>query len=158
MTFDDAFDAVLKHEGGYSNHAADPGGATRWGVTQAVARQEGYTGDMATYPLDHARGVYKRRYWDVMRLDEVRPELRFDLFDAAVNSGVSAATRWAQRLLAVKDDGIMGPATLQALTTCNPALFRARFSGARLQFLTGLANWPSFSRGWARRIAENLLR
>ena len=58
----------------------------------------------------------------------------------------------------VTDDGVMGPVTLQALTTCNPALFRARFNGARLQFMTGLAGWSSFSKGWARRVAENLLR
>lgn len=158
MTFDEAFTLLLKHEGDFSNHAADPGGATRYGITEAVARQEGYTGDMRAYPLDHARGVYKRRYWGAMRLDEVRPEVRFDLFDAGVNSGVSAATRWAQRILSVRDDGVMGPVTIQALTTINPALFRARYSGARLAFMAGLRQWDSFSRGWAKRIADNLMR
>lgn len=158
MTFDEAFDELLKHEGGFSNHAADPGGATRWGVTQAVARQEGYTGEMKDYPLAEAKRVYKKLYWDAMRLDQVRPELRFDLFDAGVNSGVSTATRWVQRLLSLRDDGVMGPVTIQALTTCNVALFRARYSGARLQFMTGLRTWDSFGRGWARRIASNLMR
>ena len=158
MTFDEAFTLLLKHEGDFSNHVADPGGATRYGITQAVARQEGYTGDMRVYPLDHARGVYKRRYWDAMRLDEVRPEVRFDLFGAGVNSGVSAATRWAQRILSVRDDGVMGPVTIQALQTINPALFRARYNGARLAFMVGLRQWDSFSRGWAKRIADNLMR
>lgn len=158
MTFDEAFAALLQHEGEWSNHAADPGGKTRWGITEMVARSEGYKGDMREYPLTEAKKVYKRRYWDAMRLDEIRPELRFDLFDTAVNSGVGAATTWAQRLLNIKADGVIGPITLQALSTCNPAKFLARYNGHRLMFMTGLPTWPSFGRGWARRVAENLLR
>lgn len=156
MTFDDAFAALLKHEGGFSDHAADPGGKTRYGVTEAVARAEGYTGAMKDYPLAEAKKVYRRRYWAAMRLDEIRPEVRFDLFDAAVNSGVGTATTWAQRILKVKADGVLGPVTLQALATCNPAKFCAQYNGLRLQFLTSLPTWPSFGRGWARRIAANL--
>jgi lysozyme family protein len=158
MNFDEAFAALLEHEGGYSNHAADPGGKTRYGITEAIARQEGYTGDMRDYPLAEAKKVYKRLYWDVMRLDEVRPEVRFDLFDAGVNSGVGTATRWAQRILAVRDDGVMGPITIQAIKTANPALFRSRYNGARLKFMAGLRTWEAFSRGWANRIADNLMR
>jgi lysozyme family protein len=158
MTFDEAFNILLLHEGGYSNHAADPGGATRYGVTEAVARQEGYTGDMRAYPLSEARRVYRKRYWEAMRLDELPAEVRFDLFDAAVNSGVGQTTKWAQRILALKDDGIIGPVTLQAITTCNRQKFLAKFNGQRLLFMTSLSGWPSFGRGWARRIAENLMR
>lgn len=158
MTFDEAFDLLLKHEGGFSNHAADPGGATRWGITETVARQHGYSGDMRDYPLAEAKKVYRVAYWDTLRLNEVRSEVRFDLFDAGVNSGVSTTTRWAQRILSVKDDGVMGPVTIQALATANPALFRARFNGARLKFMSGLRQWDSFSKGWAARIADNLMR
>lgn len=158
MTFDEAFDALLRHEGGYSNHAADPGGKTRWGVTETVARAEGYTGDMKDYPLAEAKKVYKKRYWDAMRLNDVRSELRFDLFDAAVNSGVGQATKWAQRILSVKDDGVMGVVTLNALATANSSKFLAKFNGQRLLFMTSLPGWASFSRGWAKRIAENLMR
>lgn len=157
MTFDDAFKALLAHEGGYSDHAADPGGKTRWGVTEAVARAEGYQGAMQDYPMSEAKKVYKRRYWDAMRLDEIRPELRFDLFDAAVNSGVNTATLWVQRVLRVKPDGIMGPVTLQALATCDAGRFAARYNGTRLLMMSNLPTWPSFGRGWARRIATNLL-
>lgn len=158
MTFDEAFDALLRHEGGYSNHAADPGGKTRWGVTETVARAEGYTGDMKDYPLAEAKKVYKKRYWDAMRLNDVRSELRFDLFDAAVNSGVGQATKWTQRILSVKDDGVMGVVTLNALATANSSKFLAKFNGQRLLFMTSLPGWASFSRGWAKRIAENLMR
>jgi lysozyme family protein len=158
VTFDEAFNALLLHEGGYSNHVSDPGGATRFGVTEAVARQEGYTGDMRAYPLAEARRVYRKRYWDAMRLDDLPSEVRFDLFDAGVNSGVAQAVKWAQRILALKDDGIIGPVTIQALATCNRQKFLAKFNGQRLLFMTSLSTWPSFGRGWARRIAENLMR
>lgn len=158
MPFDEAFNLLLLHEGGYSNHAADPGGATRFGVTEAVARAEGYTGAMRDYPLSEARKVYRKRYWDALRLDDLPAEIRFDLFDAAVNSGVTQSVKWAQRILALKDDGIIGPVTLQALSTCNRQKFLAKYNGQRLLFMTSLPTWPSFGRGWAKRIAENLMR
>lgn len=158
MTFDEAFDALLRHEGGYSDHAADPGGKTRWGVTEAVARAEGYAGEMKDYPLAEAKKIYKKRYWDALRLNDVRGELRFDLFDAAVNSGVAQSVKWTQRILHVTDDGIMGIVTLNALATVNAAKFLAKFNGQRLLFMTSLSSWSSFGRGWARRIAENLMR
>lgn len=158
MTFDEAFNALMLHEGGFSSHAADPGGATRFGVTEAVARQEGFQGDMREYPLSEARKVYRRRYWDAMRLDEMPAEVRFDLFDAGVNSGVTQSVKWTQRILSLKDDGIIGPVTLQALSTCNRQKFLAKFNGQRLIFMTSLPTWASFGRGWARRIAENLMR
>jgi len=158
MTFDEAFDALLRHEGGYSDHTADPGGKTRFGVTEAVARREGYAGDMKGYPLAEAKRVYRKLYWDALRLNDVRSELRFDLFDAAVNSGVAQTVKWAQRILHVADDGIMGVVTLNALATANSSKFLAKFNGQRLLFMTSLSTWPSFGRGWARRIAENLMR
>jgi len=158
MTFDEAFNALMKHEGDYSDHAADPGGRTRFGVTEAVARREGYTGEMRDYPFEEAKRVYEKLYWDSMRLNDVRPELRFDLFDFAVNSGVGTAVRHAQRILAVKDDGVLGTVTLNAMATANSAKFAAKLNGQRLLLMTSLPTWNAFGRGWARRIAENLTR
>lgn len=158
MTFDEAFDALLKHEGGFSDHAADPGGKTRFGVTEAVARREGYRGDMRDYPLDEAKRVYQKLYWNALRLDDLRPEFRFDLFDAGVNSGVAQTVRWMQRIVGVTVDGLLGPRTLSAVNNSDAAKFLAKFNGQRLLFMTSLSTWPSFGRGWARRIAENLMR
>ena len=158
MTFDEAFEILLRVEGGYSNHKDDRGGATRWGVTEAVARRHGYVGDMKDYPLAEAKKVYRVSYWDTLRLNDIRPELRFDLFDSAVNSGVAQTVRWVQRILHVNDDGILGVVTLNALATANAAKFLAKFNGQRLLFMTSLGTWHSFGRGWARRIAENLMR
>lgn len=158
MTFDEAFEALLRAEGGYSDHPADPGGATRFGVTQAVARSEGYKGDMREYPLSDAKRVYRKRYWTALRLEEVPPGIRFDLFDAAVNSGTAQAIKWAQRILQIPDDGKVGPVTIQALNTVNVNKFLAKYNAARLHFLTSLPGWANFGRGWARRIADNLMR
>ena len=58
MIFEIAFEKLLKHEGGYSDHAADPGGKTRYGVTEAVAREVGYKGDMRDLSLDLAKRIY----------------------------------------------------------------------------------------------------
>jgi lysozyme family protein len=158
MTFDEAFDALLKHEGGFSDHAADPGGKTRFGVTEVVARREGYRGDMRDYPLDEAKRVYQKLYWNALRLDDLRSEFRFDLFDAGVNSGVAQTVRWVQRIVGVTVDGLLGPRTLSAVNNSDAAKFLAKFNGQRLLFMTSLSTWPSFGRGWARRIAENLMR
>jgi len=158
MTFDEAFAALLLHEGGFSDHAADPGGATRFGVTQAVARSEGFRGDMREYPLSDAKRVYRSRYWNALRLDELPGAIRFDLFDAAVNSGPSQALKWAQRIVGVPDDGKIGPVTIQALNSINVNKFVAKYNATRLHFMTSLPGWANFGRGWARRIADNLMR
>ena len=54
----DIINATIGVEGGYSNHPSDRGGPTRWGVTQAKAREHGYVGDMRQYPREMAVAVY----------------------------------------------------------------------------------------------------
>jgi len=83
--------------------------------------------------------------------------IKFDLFDMAVNSGVGTAIKTLQRTVGVDDDGNLGPVTLQAVVSMPALRFVARFNGARLQFMSALPTWPSFGRGWANRIAKNLL-
>ena len=156
MTFDDAFDALIGHEGGYSNNSADPGGETRFGVTRRVAIQEGYTGDMRILPRDFAKQVYRKRYWDAVRAEQLPNLIRFSVFDAAVNSGVSQAAKWLQRALGVDDDGVIGPMTLKAAENCAPLDVAIRINCMRLEFMTDLPQWGSFSRGWVRRVVKNL--
>ena len=154
MNFDQAFDILLKYEGGFSDHAADPGGKTRFGITEAVAREAGYRGDMRELPLDLAKRIYKDRYWDAVRAEELPEAIRYAVFDAAVNSGPRQAILWLQRAVGVKDDGIIGPKTLAAVHAADPERLLRRFLSQRLRFMTNLPNWSSFSRGWARRIAD----
>lgn len=156
MNFDQAFDILLKHEGGFVDHPDDPGGATRFGITEAVAREVGYRGDMRGLPLDLAKRIYRERYWDAVRAEQLPAQVRYVVFDAAVNSGVGQAARWLQRAVGVRDDGVIGPQTLAAVAQHNPEALTRRFLSQRLRFMSGLANWPAFGRGWARRIADLL--
>lgn len=157
MTFDEAFTQLLGHEGGYSDHKADPGGKTQFGITERVARAHGFTGDMRTLTRDEAKSIYRADYWEPVRADELPQQVRYDVFDGAVNSGVNQSVKWLQRAAGAADDGIIGPKTLAAVRVMTPDRVAKRYNGHRLRFMKDLKNWPSFSRGWAERIASNLL-
>ena len=156
MTFDDAFTKLMGHEGGFVDHPADPGGATNWGVTQRVARANGYTGDMRDFPQDAAKTIYRKAYWDSVRADELPGGLRYAVFDAAVNSGPTQAVKWLQRAVGAADDGRIGPQTLSMARAAQPDFAARRMLALRLRFMTDLKTWPHFSRGWARRVADLL--
>lgn len=154
MNFDQAFTRLLGHEGGYSNHPNDPGGETMWGVTIAVARGRGYTGAMRDMPQEFAKQVYRSSYWDAVKTDQLPAAVRYAVFDAAVNSGTGQSVRWLQRALDVADDGKIGPITIAAASAANPEQLLRKVLAQRQRFMTSLSTWPTFSRGWARRIAE----
>ena len=154
MNFDTAFAKVLGHEGGFVDHPDDPGGKTRFGVTEAVAREVGYRGDMRELPLELAKRIYLEKYWNTISADDLPPGIRYIVFDGAVNSGPGQSVKWLQRALGVVDDGKIGPKTLAAAYAQNADALRCRILAQRLRFMSGLANWPAFSRGWARRICD----
>lgn len=153
MTFENAFERLVGHEGGYVDSRGDPGGATKYGISQRSYPNE----DIAGLTLDRAKAIYLRDFWMVARCDAMPEGIRFEVFDMAVNSGVSASIRIVQRAVGVAADGVIGPVTLQALNAAPAAKMAANFNGARLAFMADLPTWPSYSRGWARRIASNLL-
>lgn len=157
MTFDDAFEKLIGHEGGYSNHPDDPGGETMFGVTARVARANGYAGSMRDLPLVVAKSIYRASYWDTVRADELPDAVRFDVFDASVNSGPGQAIRFLQRATGSTDDGRLGPLTMRAIKAMDPQLLDKRLNGYRLRFMCELKTWPSFGRGWASRISTNLI-
>ena len=156
MNFDTSFDLLMIHEGGYSNHRADPGGETMLGITKSVAAANGYTGDMAKLPVEVAKKIYKDQYWDKVKADELPEALKFHVFDAAVNSGTTQAIKLLQRAVGAVDDGLLGPATLKAAKAVEGSVAAARYTGERLKFMTSLKVWPVFSVGWSRRLALNL--
>jgi lysozyme family protein len=160
MDFNRAFDILTSSdfEGEYSNHPADPGGKTRFGITEEVARRHGYPGSMAELPLDLAKTIYKAEYWDVVRADELPADMRYPLFDAAVNSGPTRAIMWMQEMLGLADDGNFGPVTMAAVQACDPERIAGRMLGRRLIFMSKLSTWPSFGKGWARRVGHILVR
>lgn len=156
MNFDQAFDRLIGHEGGYSNSPSDPGGETMFGVTKNVARANGYEGAMMNLARETAKAIYRKQYWDAIQAERLPEALRFHVFDAAVNSGTKQAVKWLQRVAGVVDDGAIGPMTIAAAEKLNGYAAAAQYSGVRLDFMTSLPTWGAFGRGWARRIASNL--
>lgn len=152
MNFEQSFEKLIGHEGGYVNNPKDPGGETRYGVSKRSYPDE----DIANLTLDRAKAIYKRDYWDRAQCDKLPPALAFQVFDTAVNSGIGQATRFLQRAVGVADDGQVGPLTITAIQRRDAAELVARFNAERLEFMTRLSTWDTFGRGWARRIAANL--
>jgi lysozyme family protein len=154
MKFDEAFDLLIDHEGGYVNHPSDPGGETKYGISKRAYPNE----DIAGLTLERAKLIYKRDYWDKVEADNLPAEIRFDVFDVAVNSGVRTAVRMLQRAAFAEADGVIGPRTRLAIKSMNPLVMFARINGARLAFMADLPTWNTFGRGWAKRIAANLTK
>jgi lysozyme family protein len=150
--FDSAFEALIGHEGGHVDHPDDPGGETKYGISKRSYPEV----NIAGLTLDDAKAIYRRDYWDRVRADELPSELRFLLFDAAVNAGVAQSIKWLQRAVGARDDGVIGPITLAAIADSNPHQISSNFLGQRLKHMTDLRHWDQFGRGWARRIASNL--
>ena len=154
MNFTTAFEKLLGHEGGYSDHKDDPGGKTRYGITEAVAREVGYRGDMRELPLDLAQRIYKDRYWDAVQAEHLPADIRYAVFDAAVNSGPGRAAKWLQSCVGAEPDGGIGPKTLAAVAAFDPKELVEDYAKRRLSFLMDLPHWGTFGRGWGRRVAE----
>lgn len=122
-------DNIIAIEGDYSNHPADRGGPTRWGVTEAVARTHGYAGDMRHFPHSEAAAIYKRNYWLRPGFDKINahaPRLAEELFDTGINMGPAIAAGFLQRALNalnrngqdfadIQTDRKIGPQTIGAL-------------------------------------------
>ncbi len=129
MNVSQLIDDLIDREGGSVNHPADRGGATCWGITEAVARAHGYKGAIRALPRDEAVAIYRRLYWLRPRFDEVArrsPALAAELFDTGANMGPAVAATFLQRALTALNrngrdypdlvpDGRIGPATLAAL-------------------------------------------
>ena len=106
---------VLKSEGGYVNHPADPGGRTNLGVTQKVWE------DWVSHPVTEADmraltptdvgPMYKAKYWDMVKGDNLPKGVDYAVFDLAVNSGPGKAAKTLQSVLGANPDGQIGHST-----------------------------------------------
>jgi lysozyme family protein len=153
--FTDAFAAILGNEGGFSDNPNDPGGATMYGITEAVARAWGYQGDMQALPLATAQTIAKTQYWDPYQCDQFDARIGFNVFDAAYNGGHPA--QWIQAAAGVTQDGVIGAITIAAVRSLDPMTIIARFNSSRLAYYTSLTSeWSTFGAGWTNRISHNL--
>ena len=152
MTFENAFDRTIGHEDGYVNNLNDPGGETKWGISKR------------SYPnliikeltREDAFNIYKRDFWNRIEANRLSDSVAYQLFDFAINSGIETAIRYFQRSLDVADDGYFGPISMAKMAITSETDMIMRLNAERLDFMTRLKNWPNASRGWARRIAQNL--
>ena len=158
QNFASALKAVLAHEGGFSDHPLDPGGVTNLGVTKRVweewrGRPVSIKEMMALTP-EIVAPMYKSKYWDRIRGDDLPAGIDYIVFDAAVNSGTGRAIKWLQAAVGVETDGDLGPKTLAAVALQNQLMLAKAYGDRRLSFLHDLPTWDTFGRGWARRVAE----
>lgn len=151
-TFQKAFTELIGNEGSYT---VDDGGATMWGITESVARANGYTGDMHVLPLATAQTIAKSQYWDKYQCDQFDPRVAFQVLDAAYNGGHPA--QWLQQAVGIKVDGVIGAQTIAAVRSADPIKVILKFDAYRLQYMSGLQVWPTYSKGWANRIANNMV-
>ena len=132
MNIEQYLEELIKREGGYVNNPADRGGATKYGITQAVARENGYKGNMKDLSLDVAKAIYRKQYWMEPRFDQVNSlssAVAEELLDTGVNCGTGFAKPLLQRALNLLNnqgkagfpdlevDGVYGSETLGALKT-----------------------------------------
>lgn len=179
--------SIYAVEGGYVNHKADRGGPTNFGVTQQVARSEGYLGDMRYFPKHCygamsvcADGIYTERYIygpGFGPMLEIEPPVAKEIVDTGVNMGPAKASAYFQRAInetcssaKLTVDGKIGARTIGAYQNCQSALGRERFCIAMLDKLDALqearyrgiarAN-PSqrvFLKGWLNHRIGNVKR
>jgi lysozyme family protein len=98
--------------------------------------------------------MYKAKYWDKIRGDDLPAGVDYCVFDAAVNSGPGRAVKWLQGCVGVDQDGGIGPKTLAAVAAFDPKELVEDYAKRRLSFLMDLKTWPTFGKGWGRRVAE----
>jgi lysozyme family protein len=157
-SWDRAFDMVIVHEGGYVDHPNDPGGPTNLGCTQAVWEQ--YVGhevtkdDIKALTKEDVKPLYKKRYWDAIHGDSLPSGLDYCIFDCAINSGVGRASKFIQRIVGVPADGAIGNNTVAAIIQINPVTLINEFSDKRQSFLESLSIFPTFGKGWTKRVLE----
>ncbi len=150
------FERVIDHEGGYVNDPADPGGETKFGISKRSYPNV----DIKELTLEKAIVIYRTDFWDKIHGDTLPLPVAYQLFDFAVNSGISTAIRYLQRAVGVADDGYWGPHSSAALGNFlsergqNDLLMY--FIAERQLFQTRLKNWKDHGKGWAVRNAKNL--
>lgn len=158
--FDICLKNLLVHEGGYVNNPADPGGMTNLGVTKQV--WEEWVGhpvsekEMRNLTPLMVSPLYKRKYFDACHADELISGVDYCIFDLSVNSGVGRAIKLLQSCVGATPDGGFGSITL-ALTKKaeeDPVKLIENYCGKRLDFLQSLQAFPTFGKGWTRRVEE----
>ena len=149
---------VLQSEGGFVNHKFDPGGMTNLGVTRNVwkewVKRDVDEAEMRALTPELVTPLYKARYWDACRCDDLPRGVDYCVFDSAVNMGSSRAAKLLQAALGVTADGSIGRATIAAATAADPVELLEAFSLGKEAFYQSLPTFATFGKGWLNRVAH----
>lgn len=156
--FEVSLEAVLTHEGFWANHPKDPGGATMQGVTLKTYSEwlgrPASKEELRKIPGEHLKTIYKTRYWDAVRADELPAGVDYVVFDMAVNSGPGRAAKILQRCVGAIPDGAIGPKTMALVNGIPEKDIILKFSDGRKDFYKSLGTFDTFGEGWLRRAKE----
>jgi lysozyme family protein len=167
--WNDFFEMLIKHEGGFTDNKNDKGnkedghgneGSTMLGVT--AYNWAKYTGKPAPKDVmrkltkEDVKPFYEKDYWRPIRADDLYSGLDYSVADMAVNAGPSRAAKLLQRVLAVKADGKIGNQTLKAMHDHEPKELIEKYYDAREGFYRKLDDYKHFGKGWSRRNKETL--
>ena len=156
--WDNAFKLMLKSEGGFVNHPSDPGGMTNLGVTKATwenwVGRESDEAEMRGLTPEKVEPLYKKKYWDAVRGDELPAGISYLCFDFAVNAGAGRSIKTLQTAVGVTPDGGFGPMTMAAVQAVDPVELIERFSQAKEDFYRSLNTFATFGKGWLNRVAD----
>lgn len=157
--FERAQTLLAVHEGGYSNHPKDPGGATMKGVTQRTYDSYRRANGMGHRPVknitdEEVFAIYRGQYWNAINGDQLPSGVAYCVFDAAVNSGPSRAAKWLQIVVGASVDGVVGNETVSLTRAYDPEKLIDEYCDKRLAFMKRLKHWSTFKNGWTRRVAE----
>lgn len=151
---------ILASEGGFSDDARDPGGATNRGVTLAeLSAWRGHVctiADVEALTVADVTPIYQSDYWGVTHCNSWPAGVDLCVFDCATNEGPGQAVRTLQRAVGVADDGEVGPVTLAAVAAADAAALCRSIEGLRDTFYEGLKAFPVFGRGWLKRDGRTL--
>jgi lysozyme family protein len=155
--YDEALRRLLAHEGGYVNHPSDPGGPTNFGITLADYRRyvkaDATAADVKAMKVEHAKAIYRTKYWNALRCDAMPAGLDYALFDYGVNSGTGRAAK-VFCAIAGSAGGVIDDIALAHVRARDPIKLIVALCDERLAFLKRLKTWPVFGAGWGRRVAE----
>lgn len=158
--FEQALKWTLENEGGVSDHPADPGGLTKWGITHIdwalYCRKKGISGrKVLTMTMDECADIYRTKYWDGVQGGELPAGVDYAVFDAGVMSGPSRAIKWLQSALGLSQTGKMSQAVIDAAARTDAHIVLHKVCDARLHFCKTRGAWAKpFKQGWASRIIE----
>jgi lysozyme family protein len=157
--YDEALRRLLRHEGGYTNHPSDPGGPTNFGITiydyRKYVKANATAADVKAMTVDEAKAIYRAKYWDAQRCDDLPAGVDYAVFDYGVNSGIGRSGKVLRRCLNLPDDtSVVRDVVVAAAMHADAKALVAAICDERLRFLKSLKTWSVFGKGWGRRVAE----